>query len=108
MTVKDLLIDSEKVIIHAGSDIEFGRLDASEPDVEKWKLSENLFALDGGYSVVKSVETPDYVMPWKFRYTDGKFTINPEYQEPVSIETLHKQITELQLALAELVEGGIN
>ena len=61
--------------------------------------------------VHKVEEIPEEVCTEKYCYTEEKgFYVNPNYIEPVDeraeMEALKEQITDLQLALAELVEGG--
>lgn len=61
---------------------------------------------------IYEVDTIDEgVTEQKYCYTEAEgFYINESYVEPVDeqteIEALKEQITDLQLALAELVEGG--
>lgn len=56
-------------------------------------------------------EIPENVEVHKYCYTEENgFYENENYVEPkkeVTIEELQEQITDLQLALVELVEGGI-
>lgn len=103
----DILIDKDNVIVCIGENIEFGFLDESEPDIEKWKITENLFAIDAGFTCVKNLTLPAHIQEYKYCYKDGTFSINPNYREPVNEYTLQQQITELQLALAELIEGSV-
>lgn len=54
---------------------------------------------------------PENIVAEKYCYTEEKgFYINENYVEPVNekteLEKLQKQVTNLQIALAELVEGG--
>lgn len=57
-------------------------------------------------------EIPEGIKAEKYCYTEEEgFYKNPNYKEiitqEVEIEQLKEQITDLQLALAEIVEGGI-
>lgn len=57
-------------------------------------------------------EIPEEVCTEKYCYTEADgFYVNENYVEPVNpnaeMEALQEQVTNLQLALAELVEGGI-
>lgn len=62
---------------------------------------------------IYEVDTVDEgVTEQKYCYTEADgFYVNPNYVEPVDenaeMEALKEQVTNLQLALAELVEGGI-
>ncbi len=62
---------------------------------------------------IYEVDTVDEsVAEQKYCYTEADgFYENPSYVEPVNpnaeMEALQEQVTNLQLALAELVEGGI-
>lgn len=105
----DILLDRNNAVIFTGEGIEFGKLDASEPNVEKWKLDEHMFAIDNDFTLVQDIEVPAYVVeqPYKYVFDGEKFSINPDWSEPVTVESLMQQITDLQMALAELVEGGI-
>lgn len=105
----DILLDRNNIVIFTGDCIAFGKLDSSEPNVEKWKLDEHMFAIDDDFTLVQDIEVPAYVVeqPYKYVYNDGVFSINPDWSEPVTVESLMQQITELQIALAEIVEGGI-
>lgn len=101
----DILLYDDGVLAYTGESITFGKLDPSEPTVDKWKLADNLFAI-GEFTLVQDVTIPDGVTPGKHKYVDGAFAMNPDWSEPVTIESLQQQVTELQLALATLVEGS--
>ena len=106
----DLLLDSNNVVCFCSDSIAYGDLDPSEPGVMKWKISDYLYAIGDNLHIEHVASVPEYVIknPSQYIYTNGTFSINPTYKEPISIESLYSQITELQLALAELVEGGVN
>ena len=62
-------------------------------------------------NVCEVAEVPEEMVEQKYCYTqnDG-FTLNPNYVEPekeITNQELMEQITDLQLALAELVEEGL-
>lgn len=56
-------------------------------------------------------EIPEGVVTEKYCYTEADgFYVNPNYVEPVDpnaeMEELKEQVTNLQLAMLELIEGG--
>lgn len=69
------------------------------------------YAPDEVINVYEVEEIPTEVEIAKYCYTEEKgFYINENYVEPkpeITNEELMQQITNLQLALAEVIEGGI-
>lgn len=59
---------------------------------------------------VYEVETvPEEIIEEKYCYTEEKgFYKNPSYVEPINEQYLQSQITDLQLALAELYESMVS
>lgn len=103
-----ILVDQNGKVIYIGESFSYGYVDPTEPEIKKWKISDNLYAIGDDLVKIEGLEIPEYVRPEKYLYRDEQFVINPEYHEPVDMHSLYSQITNLQLALAELVEGGIN
>ena len=102
----DILIMDDGTLVHSSESIGFGKLDASEPGVEKFKVGDTMFYLPTGLTLVRGIDVPQQVTPYKHRYVNGVFSLNPNWNEPVTVESLQQQITEMQLALATLAEGG--
>lgn len=101
----DILLCEDSTVAFISENITYGKVDPSEPNRDKWKINDHLFAL-GEFTLVKNVEVPSNVVPEKHMYVNGAFQINPAWKEPVTVESLQHQITDLQLIIATLIEGG--
>ena len=102
----DILIMDDGTLVHSSESIEFGKLDASEPGVEKFKVGDTMFYLPTGLTLVRGVDVPQQITPYKHRYVNGVFSLNPNWQEPVTVESVQQQLTDVQLLIATMVEGG--
>lgn len=102
----DILLSEDNVVLAIGTSITFGKLDPTDLTVEKWKVNPHLFMVVPNARVEHEVVVPSNVIAEKFIYTNGAFQINPAWKEPVTMETLQKQITDMQLIIATLLEGG--
>ena len=95
-----LLIDNRGLIVFIGVNIEFGIFD--EPNVEKWKI-DNCYAIDSGYTLVEVESIPLEVIPGKYFYIDGEFTLNPNYSNPNELEAKVTELEDLLFASDEAV-----
>ena len=102
-----IITDKENVIIHISKTIGYQENGNVLVDNDTLAIAKPLV------NKVYEVESlDDGVVPSKYCYTEEEgFYKNPNYQEIITteskIEDLEQQITDLQLALAEIVEGGI-
>lgn len=104
--MKYIITDNKDVVIHISNTIGYQENGNVLVDNDTLAIAKPLV------KEVYEVQSIDKgICEQKYCYTEADgFYINESYVEPVSeqteIEALKEQITDLQLALAELVEGG--
>lgn len=97
-----IITDHKNVIIHISETIGYQSNGNVLVDEDSLAIAKPLVK-----RVYEVAEVPEEVKENKYCYTEEKgFYTNEDYKEPVDENDLQNQITELQLALAELVEGG--
>lgn len=105
--MKYIITDNKDVVIHISDTIGYQENGNVLVDNDTLAIAKPLV------KEVYEVDTVDEgVCEQKYCYTEADgFYVNPNYVEPVDsnaeMEQLKEQVTNLQLALAELVEGGI-
>jgi len=108
--MKYLILSNDNVVMHISSTLEYQ--ENGNPLIYDGTLAINKYIV-GNVVTLNDAEVSEDILenPEKYCYTEnGGFTLNPNYVEPVkeiSNVELMEQITDLQLALAELVEGGL-
>lgn len=93
---------TDNFLLFEAYDIRFGKLDEYEPDVEKWGMYDAdgnvmLYAIDNDFTVVEfdPADKPEDYAEGKYFFIDGKFVLNPDWQEPpLPIEEQVKVNTE--------------
>lgn len=79
-----VLLDEHKKVLFASSVIEFGIWD--EPDVKKWKIGANEYALDNNYTVAEVDEVPLDIVSGRYFLIDGSFVTNPNFVDKRQLE----------------------
>lgn len=102
-----LILGHKNEIIHISSTI--GYQSNGNPLVDEGRLAIAEILVK---EIQEVSEIPAEVQPMKYCYTDGEFTLNPNWTEPVreadlqeQIVSLEAQLTETQLALCEMYEA---
>lgn len=104
--MKYVITDNKNVVMHISDTIGYQSNGNVLVDNDTLAIAKPL--VKGVYEVS---EIPDNVVENKYCYTEEKgFYKNENYVEPVDpnaeIEALKQQITDLQLAMVEMYEGG--
>lgn len=101
-----VLCDDNGHIVGVGPICEFGYWE-DEPDRQKWKIDDYLYAIDFGYT---AYEVEDIPKDWhKYLYINGEFVKNPDYVEPPKTDAERIADLEAQLdAIANAIVEGVN
>lgn len=104
--MKYIITDNNDVIIHMSDTIDYQQ--NGNPLVDNGTLAIAKILVK---AVCEVQDVPSEVTPMKYCYTEEQgFYANENYVEPVrelTNQELQEQITDLQLALAEIYEGSI-
>ena len=106
-----VLLSTKNEVLFIGEDIQFGEWE-NEVGVEKWKITDELYAIDNGYVCKEVTDIPEEVEPHKYCYTENDgFYLNPDYVEPAKpteerVIELEQQVAELTRKLTALLNGS--
>ena len=74
-----ILCDNKNVILFISEALIFGRFEGES----KWKINDNLYAIDNNYTCYADLTIPDEVIPYKYCYSNEiGFYLNPNWVEP--------------------------
>ena len=105
------LKDENNFLLFEADNILYGKLDASEPDVDKWGMYDGegnilLYAIDNNYSVVEfnPADKPEDYVEGKYFYINGEFILNPDWVEPPL--PIEDRVTQLQEDIAIVAQSA--
>lgn len=98
-----LILDDLKKIVHISKMAE----KVKKNDIDYIKVNSNNAILDVGYEIVEVEEIPIEIIPEKYMYIDGEYSLNPGWVNPNANEEYEQRISALQEANATL-EDAVN